>query len=153
MSAEVARSAPSESGAAESESETLATRLRRAPLPASEALALARGVMDALAPMHAAGRVFGALHPRTVLLGPHGQISLADPEGTRHAPDALHYIAPEQTGRLGRTVDARADDYGLGVLLYEATTGRCPLADQDCRAAEPELLPRAGGRSVACIKA
>jgi oligopeptide/dipeptide ABC transporter ATP-binding protein len=30
---------------------------------------------------------------------------------------------------------------------------RCPLADQDCRAAEPELLPRAGGRAVACFKA
>ena len=30
---------------------------------------------------------------------------------------------------------------------------RCPLADQDCRAAEPELTARAGGRAVACFKA
>jgi len=30
---------------------------------------------------------------------------------------------------------------------------RCPLADKDCRAAEPELLPRKDGRAVACFKA
>ncbi|MBL8020079.1 MAG: AAA family ATPase [Leptospirales bacterium] len=37
------------------------------------------------------------------------------------------YMAPEQTGRLNRSVDHRADLYSLGILLYELLAGRKPF--------------------------
>jgi len=39
----------------------------------------------------------------------------------------LAYIAPEQTGRMNRSVDARADLYSLGVTLYQLLTGVLPF--------------------------
>jgi PAS domain S-box-containing protein len=39
----------------------------------------------------------------------------------------LPYMAPEQTGRMNRTVDSRADLYSLGVTLYQLLTGRLPF--------------------------
>ncbi|HZF50889.1 MAG TPA: AAA family ATPase [Polyangiaceae bacterium] len=43
----------------------------------------------------------------------------------------LVYIAPEQTGRLNRAVDHRADLYSLGVVLYEMLTGSVPFPAAD----------------------
>ena len=43
----------------------------------------------------------------------------------------LAYLAPEQTGRTGRTVDHRADLYALGATLYELATGRPPFDSSD----------------------
>ena len=40
---------------------------------------------------------------------------------------ALEYIAPEQTGRLGRSIDERADYYSLGITLYEILTSQLPF--------------------------
>jgi hypothetical protein len=39
----------------------------------------------------------------------------------------LPYLAPEQTGRTGMSVDDRADLYGLGATLYELATGVPPF--------------------------
>jgi transcriptional regulator with GAF, ATPase, and Fis domain/predicted ATPase len=39
----------------------------------------------------------------------------------------LAYMAPEQTGRMNRSVDTRADLYALGVTLYEMLTGSVPF--------------------------
>lgn len=41
------------------------------------------------------------------------------------------YMAPEQTGRMNRSVDARSDLYSLGVTLYEMLTGALPFAASD----------------------
>ena len=38
-----------------------------------------------------------------------------------------HYMAPEQTGFLGQDVDARADVFSLGAVLYELLVGRAPV--------------------------
>ena len=43
----------------------------------------------------------------------------------------LTYIAPEQTGRMNRMVDYRADFYSLGITLYELFTGQLPFESDD----------------------
>lgn len=49
----------------------------------------------------------------------------------RDIAGSLAYLAPEQTGRTGRTVDQRADLYSLGATLYELITGRAPFENGD----------------------
>jgi serine/threonine protein kinase len=43
----------------------------------------------------------------------------------------LAYMAPEQTGRMNRSVDSRSDLYSLGVTLYEVLTGGLPFTASD----------------------
>ena len=45
--------------------------------------------------------------------------------------ERLIYTAPEQTGRIDRAVDHRADLYALGVLLYELLCGAPPFESDD----------------------
>ncbi|PCC71565.1 PAS domain S-box-containing protein [Nannocystis exedens] len=44
---------------------------------------------------------------------------------------ALAYVAPEQTGRMNRSIDARSDLYSLGVTLYQLLTGALPFSATD----------------------
>ena len=43
----------------------------------------------------------------------------------------LAYLAPEQTGRMNRGIDYRADYYGLGVTLYQLLSGQLPFESGD----------------------
>ncbi|MEM7184666.1 MAG: serine/threonine-protein kinase PknK, partial [Spirochaetota bacterium] len=51
------------------------------------------------------------------------------------SPDKLEgtlaYLSPEQTGRMNRSIDYRADFYSLGITLYELFTGELPFYSQD----------------------
>src|SRR5258708_19420075 len=40
-------------------------------------------------------------------------------------------MAPEETGRMNRSIDSRSDLYGLGVTLYEMLTGTLPFTASD----------------------
>ena len=59
---------------------------------------------------------------------PHENQAIVNPaslEGT------LRYMAPEQTGRMNRRVDYRADFYALGATFYELLTGQPPFVADD----------------------
>src|SRR5262249_7848892 len=49
------------------------------------------------------------------------------PEPLEVIPSTLAYVAPEQTGRMNRSVDHRSDLYALGITLYELLTGSVPF--------------------------
>ncbi|MBC8068892.1 MAG: serine/threonine-protein kinase PknK, partial [Deltaproteobacteria bacterium] len=89
---------------------------------------LARG----LGALHAAGIVHRDLKPSNVLIRPDGQLLVADfglarqldrdrPEGIAGTPA---YMSPEQAADLELT--SASDWYGVGVMLFEALTGRRP---------------------------
>ena len=126
------------------EGETLAERLRRAPMPLTEALTSASQVADALAAAHAAGIVHRDLKPANVKLTHEGRIKVLDfglakvfepPSGSDlstastvtvtgegKAVGTPGYMSPEQV--RGQPVDKRTDVWAFGCLLYEMLT-RC----------------------------
>lgn len=102
-------------------------------------LALAVAVASALARLHAAGVVHGALVPGRLLLDAEMRVRFAEFEagagedsglGQDHATrrQELPYAAPELLRTDPAPADARADLYAIGVILYEQLTGALPLA-------------------------
>jgi PAS domain S-box-containing protein len=53
------------------------------------------------------------------------------PEPPETITGTLAYMAPEQTGRMNRSVDSRSDLYALGVTFYELLTGALPFTAAD----------------------
>ena len=49
------------------------------------------------------------------------------PEPPDEIAGTLAYMAPEQTGRMNRSIDARSDLYSLGITFYEMLTGTLPF--------------------------
>ncbi len=122
--------------------ETLAARLTRGRVPEREAADLGAQVAEALAEAHDRGVLHRDLKPGNIMVTPKGRVKVLDfglaklaeaPGETTptmavtmvgSATGTLAYMAPEQL--LGELVDARADLYALGVVLYELTTGQRP---------------------------
>ena len=104
--------------------------------PIADAHRVLRGVAAGLAHMHDAGWVHGDLKPANVLLGPGGEVWLADfgltaeLDGTHaHLPPlgTLDHLPPEwwsqRTGTQGTVVRPTADIWAFGVLAHQVLTG------------------------------
>jgi len=119
------------------EGTTLAERRESGPLPLAEALSYVSQVLSALAYAHASGFVHRNVTPANIILTPDGKARLTgfglakaktDPQMTQPGTviGSLNYISPEQVKGLTE-LDGRTDIYSLGVVLYEAITGRRPF--------------------------
>ncbi|MEP7123358.1 MAG: protein kinase [Byssovorax sp.] len=108
---------------------------RDGALPLARVVELASGICAGLTSAHAAGVVHRDLKPDNVLLAEGGRVVLTDFGIARAFADAgasstmgllvgtPAYMAPEQV-EGHQDIDARADIYALGVVLYELLTGR-----------------------------
>lgn len=107
---------------------------------------LARSITASVGRLHQQHRLHLGLHPdlirvsedgRDVELTDHGSVPrrLADGSALPLAGSlpiaALPYCAPENTGRMLRTVDERSDLYSLGVIFYELLAGQLPFQADD----------------------
>jgi serine/threonine-protein kinase len=109
---------------------------REGQLPVAQALALTHQIARGLAFAHQHGVVHRDVKPQNVLLDESGTAKVTD-FGIARSLDpgeeltqtgtllgTSDYIAPEQAS--GEPIDARSDQYSLGVLLYELLTGAVP---------------------------
>ena len=116
-------------------------RLLGAPMEVGSFLRLAIGIAAALGKLHERGLVHKDIKPAHILVNcADGQVRLTGfgiasrlprerqaPEPPEFIAGTLAYMAPEQTGRMNRSIDARSDLYALGVTLYQMLTGALPF--------------------------
>ena len=116
---------------------TLKERIKEeGPVPAAEALHIARQIAGALAQAHINNLVHCDIKPHNILVMPDGNVKVADfgiaravTESTMTYNDnimgSVHYFSPEQA--RGTIITPKSDVYSLGVVLYEMLTGRIPF--------------------------
>jgi PAS domain S-box-containing protein len=120
-------------------------RLLGQPLDVAAFLHIAIPLAAALGQVHARGLIHKDVKPANILvdtasggvwLTGFGIASRLPREHQAPAPleviaGTLAYMAPEQTGRMNRSVDSRSDLYALGVTFYEMLTGTLPFTASD----------------------
>jgi serine/threonine-protein kinase len=138
------------------EGETLADRITRGPLPATEAIRVFDAIAEGLKIAHESGVVHRDLKPANIKLDAEGEPKILDFGLARVADDAsvagshsaslsptltaaatmagtllgtAAYMAPEQA--RGKQADRRADLWAFGCCLWEALTGKRPFDGED----------------------
>ncbi len=129
-----------------------------APMETATFLRLAVSIAVALGKLHQRGIVHKDIKPSHILVNcADGQARLTGFGlasrllRERQAPETLAgtlaYMAPEQTGRMNRSIDSRSDLYSLGITLYQMLTGSLPFTASDpiewvhCHIAKKPLAP------------
>src|SRR5467141_374958 len=131
------------------------------PMELGQFLRVAIGLSAAVRQLHGRGLIHKDLKPANVLIEPStGQVwltgfGIASPlprerqsaEPPEFIAGTLPYMAPEQTGRMNRSIDSRSDLYALGVTLYEMLTANLPFKASEpiewvhCHIAKQPLAP------------
>jgi PAS domain S-box-containing protein len=120
-------------------------RLLGRPMEMVTFLRFATGLSAALRHVHEHGLIHKDIKPANVLVDfATGQVWLTgfgiaarlprerqSPGPPELVAGTLAYMAPEQTGRMNRSIDSRSDLYSLGVTLYEMLTGALPFMASD----------------------
>jgi Tol biopolymer transport system component len=130
------------------EGETLQERLAGQPLSIAKSLEFAAAIADGLAAAHQAGVVHRDLKPANVMIANEGFVKILDfglaklfGEGSQSTDSDLEtqtspgrligtaaYMSPEQAA--GKPADARADQFALGLILYELLTGKTAFREE-----------------------
>jgi len=115
---------------------TLADRLDHGPLSPKEGARLMNEISAALTYAHERGVVHRDIKPSNILMDEDGNALLSD-FGLAHMDDESQsltgsavigtpaYMSPEQCG--AGSINARSDQYSLGIVLYQLTTGFLPF--------------------------
>jgi serine/threonine protein kinase len=113
-----------------------------------ESLTVLLQVVETLGKLHEHRMIHQQIRPSSLLINPAtlavclidpGLLSWLPPEmsgmvsgiALASSEEAIAYLAPEQTGRMNRPVDYRADFYALGVMFYQFLTGQLPFSSPD----------------------
>jgi PAS domain S-box-containing protein len=114
------------------------------PMEVGRFLSIAIGLAAALGKVHQRGLIHKDIKPANILVNDGEEIRLTGfgiasrlprerqpPDPPEVIAGTLAYMAPEQTGRMNRSIDSRSDLYSLGVTLYEMLTGNLPFKASD----------------------
>src|SRR4030088_3206532 len=120
-------------------------RLLGQPMELGRFLRFAVGLAGALGKLHQHGLIHKDIKPANILVNSaSGAVWLTGFGIASHLPrerqlaeppemiaGTLAYMAPEQTGRMNRSIDSRSDLYSLGVTFYQMLTGVLPFTASD----------------------
>jgi PAS domain S-box-containing protein len=115
-----------------------------APMELGRFFRLSIAIAAALTQLHRRGLIHKDLKPSNILVNAEGEVRftgfgiashLARERQALELPGTiagtLAYMAPEQTGRMNRSIDSRSDLYALGVTFYQMLTGALPFIAAD----------------------
>ncbi|MGA2125618.1 MAG: AAA family ATPase [Xanthobacteraceae bacterium] len=143
-------------------------RLLGAPMEVGRFLGLAIAIVAAVGKLHQRSLVHKDIKPANILVSrATGEVRLtgfgiasrlARERQSPHPPETiagtLAYMAPEQTGRMNRSIDSRSDLYAIGVSFYQMLTGALPFTAADpmewvhCHLARRPVAPAERRRDI-----